>query len=141
MDGRYTIQAQIESGKNFEIVNFEKIFNCKLFKDLTIGIDPKVFTSNQIKKFFGKSNRIKIISENLIDQLTKPKTDNNKQFFSLPDNISGMSYKRKISNLIKLLKKKFCTIYLFQHPKMLLGCSILEVMIIQIVLYLTVKFF
>ena len=117
VDGRYTIQAQIESGKNFEIVNFEKIFNCKLFKDLTIGIDPKVFTSNQIKKFFGKSNRIKIISENLIDQLTKPKTDNNKQFFSLPDNISGMSYKRKISNLIKLLKKNSAQYIFISAPE------------------------
>ena len=53
-DGRYTIQSQIESGKNFKIVNYEKLIDCDLFKNLTLGIDPKLFTYNQIKKFFLK---------------------------------------------------------------------------------------
>ena len=43
-DGRYTIQSQIESGKNFKIVSFEKIVNCNLFRNLKLGIDPKLFT-------------------------------------------------------------------------------------------------
>ena len=51
VDGRYTIQAQIESGKYFKIVQYEKIINCKLFKNLKLGIDPKLFTSLQVKKF------------------------------------------------------------------------------------------
>ena len=51
-DGRYTIQSQIESGKDFKIYSYEKIINCNLFKNLTLGIDPKLFTYNQIKKFF-----------------------------------------------------------------------------------------
>ena len=50
VDGRYTIQAQIESGKNFIITEYHKIVNCNLFKNLTLGINPKLFTSNQIKK-------------------------------------------------------------------------------------------
>ena len=33
-DGRYTIQSQIESGKNFKIINFQKLINCNLFKNL-----------------------------------------------------------------------------------------------------------
>ena len=33
-DGRYTIQSQLESGKNFKIINFEKLVNCSLFKGL-----------------------------------------------------------------------------------------------------------
>ena len=53
-DGRYTIQSQIESGKNFQIINFEKLINCNLFKNLKLGIDPKLFTYQQIKKFFFK---------------------------------------------------------------------------------------
>ena len=52
VDGRYHIQAQIESGKNFEIVDLSNLINCKLFSNLTIGIDPKLFTSQQVKKFF-----------------------------------------------------------------------------------------
>ena len=67
VDGRYTIQAQIESSKNFKIIEHNKLFNCSLFKDLVIGFDPRLFTSNQIKKFFvyrrkiysSKSNRVR----------------------------------------------------------------------------------
>ena len=51
-DGRYTIQSKIESGKNFEIYGFEKLTNCSLFKNLTLGIDPKLFTNTQIKNYF-----------------------------------------------------------------------------------------
>ena len=42
-DGRYTIQSQLESGNNFKIYGFEKLINCKLFKNLVLGIDPKLF--------------------------------------------------------------------------------------------------
>ena len=35
VDGRYTIQSKIESGKNFKIYGFEKLINCSLFKNLT----------------------------------------------------------------------------------------------------------
>ena len=73
-DGRYTLQSQIESGKNFKIVNFEELLNCRLFKNLKLGIDPKLFTYRQIKKYFLKYNKIKFIKENLIDQIEKNKT-------------------------------------------------------------------
>ena len=62
-DGRYTIQSQLESGKNFKIYEFEKLIDCSLFKNLTLGIDPKLFTSNQIKKFFLKKNKVKYIKK------------------------------------------------------------------------------
>ena len=55
VDGRYTIQAQIESGKNFKIIDLSKIVNCKIFKNLTLGIDPEIFTSDLINKFFFKT--------------------------------------------------------------------------------------
>ena len=70
-DGRYTIQSQIESGKDFKIYSYEKIINCSLFKNLTLGIDPKLFTSSQIKNFFLKNNKIKYINKNLIDEIKK----------------------------------------------------------------------
>ena len=35
VDGRYSFQAQIESGKLFKIKNYQEIFNCNLFKNLT----------------------------------------------------------------------------------------------------------
>ena len=66
-DGRYTIQSQIECGKNFKIISIEKLINCNLFKNLTLGLDPKLFTNTQIKNFFVKNNKIKYIDKNLID--------------------------------------------------------------------------
>ena len=82
-DGRYTIQSQIESGKNFKIFGYEKLIDCDLFKNLTLGIDPKLFTYNQIKKFFTKRNKIKFIDNNLIDEIKKKEINNNDPFFSL----------------------------------------------------------
>ena len=60
-DGRYTIQSQIESGRNFKIISYEKIINCDLFKNLTLGIDPKLFTYDQIKKFFIKKIKLDLL--------------------------------------------------------------------------------
>ena len=51
-DGRYTIQSENESGKYFKIINYEKIINCNLFKNLKLGIDPKLFTHHQINNYF-----------------------------------------------------------------------------------------
>ena len=69
VDSRYTLQAEQESNKQFLITKIEKIFNCKLFKNLVIGFDPKLFTSNQIRNFFGKYNHVKEIKKNLVDLL------------------------------------------------------------------------
>ena len=80
-DGRYTIQSKIESGKNFKIYGFEKLINCKLFKNLTLGIDPKLFTNTQIKNYFSKYNNIKYIDKNLIDEIKQNKESNTIQFF------------------------------------------------------------
>ena len=72
-DGRYKIQSQIESGKNFKIIDYEKIIDCKLFKNLTLGIDPKLITYDQTKKFFLKNNKIRFIVNNLIDEIQNQK--------------------------------------------------------------------
>ena len=63
VDGRYSIQAELESAKEFEIINLNKIQNCKLFKNLVLGLDPKLFTFKQINNFFKKYNKIKEIEE------------------------------------------------------------------------------
>ena len=57
VDGRYTIQAKKEAGKSFKIVDLHKIINCNFMQILSIGFDPKFFTSIQIKKFFHKNNK------------------------------------------------------------------------------------
>ena len=104
-DGRYAIQSKIESGKNFKIHRFEKLINCILFKNLTLGIDPKLFTNTQIKKYFLKYNTIKFIKKNLIDEIKKDKVNSNIPFFLLKKNIVGESVSSKINKISRYLKK------------------------------------
>ncbi|WP_440656283.1 M24 family metallopeptidase [Candidatus Pelagibacter sp. HIMB1509] len=104
-DGRYTIQSKIESGKNFKIYGFEKLINCSLFKNLTLGIDPKLFTNTQIKNYFLKFNKIKYVEKNLIDEIKKQKEDISVPFFSLDKSIIGESVNSKLTKITKYLKK------------------------------------
>ncbi|WP_440651046.1 M24 family metallopeptidase [Candidatus Pelagibacter sp. HIMB1495] len=104
-DGRYTIQSKIESGKNFKIYGFEKLINCSLFKNLTLGIDPKLFTNTQIKNYFLKYNKIKHVEKNLIDEIKNQKKYTSIPFFSLDKNIVGESINSKLNKISKYLKK------------------------------------
>ena len=104
-DGRYTIQSKIESGKKFRILKFEKLINCKLFKNLKLGLDPKLFTYHQIKKFFLRYNKIEFINENLIDHIKKQKISNSFPFFSIKKKITGESSQSKLNRIFKYLKK------------------------------------
>ena len=104
-DGRYTIQSEMESGKHFKIISYEKIINCNLFKNLKLGLDPKLFTHNQIKNYFLKHNKVKFLSNNLIDEIKTQKVKNNIPFFSLKDEIIGENSKSKINKIINYLKK------------------------------------
>ena len=104
-DGRYTIQSRIESGKNFKIYSFEKLINCSLFKNLRLGIDPKLFTNTQIKNYFLKHNKIKYIEKNLIDEIKKQEEHTSIPFFSLDKNIVGESINSKLNKITKYLKK------------------------------------
>jgi Xaa-Pro aminopeptidase len=104
-DGRYTIQSKIESGRNFKIYGFEKLINCSLFKNLTLGIDPKLFTNTQIKKYFLKYNKIKHIKENLIDEIKKQRENISTPFFSLDKSIVGENVSSKLNKIANYLKK------------------------------------
>jgi Xaa-Pro aminopeptidase len=104
-DGRYTIQSQIESGADFKIISYEKIVNCNLFKNLILGIDPKLATYAQIKKNFLKNNKIKFINNNLIDEIESKKIKDDFPFFTLNKKIVGESYSTKINKISKYLKK------------------------------------
>jgi len=105
VDGRYTLQAQIEASKNFKIVSLNKIINCDLFKNLTLGLDPKFFTSDQIKRFFLKNNKVKLINANLIDQITRKKIKSVKPFFSISNIIIGENFKKKIKKVRAYINK------------------------------------
>ncbi len=116
-DGRYTIQSRIESGKNFKIYGFEKLINCSLFKNLTLGIDPKLFTNTQIKNYFLKHNKIKYVEKNLIDEIKKQKEHASIPFFSLDKNIVGESINSKLNKITKYLKKNKCDYIFISAPE------------------------
>ena len=117
VDGRYTIQAQIESGKNFIITDYHKIVNCDLFKNFTLGINPKLFTSNQIKKYFLKNNKIKFIKTDLIKQNSEKKLNHSRPFFSLDKHIVGESHKKKINKIINFLKRNKSSFIFITAPE------------------------
>ncbi len=106
VDGRYSLQAQIETGNNFIIKKLSEIFNCKLFKKITLGVDPKIFTGNEINKFFLKYNKIKTINVNLIDKIYNRYPGKIKQYYSLKDKITGESHLNKIKKISNILKKE-----------------------------------
>ena len=116
-DGRYTIQSQMESGKDFKIINYDKIINFDLVRNLTLGIDPKLFTYEQIKKYFLKNNKIKFIAKNLIDEIKNKKIKDNFKFFSLKKEIVGESSKSKINKITKYLKKNKSDYLLVSAPE------------------------
>ena len=55
------IQSKQRSSQGifFKIVSYEKLVNCKLFKNIKLGIDPSLFTSSQVSNFFLKFNNVK----------------------------------------------------------------------------------
>jgi Xaa-Pro aminopeptidase len=103
VDGRYTIQAEKESAKNFNIIEIHKKVPHDIIKKLNLGYDPKVFTSKNIKNYFLNNNLIPI-NDNLIDQIFEYKEKKTKPFYSLEKNIVGESHNAKILKIVKYLK-------------------------------------
>ena len=110
VDGRYTLQAKIQSGKFFHVITIPHKFPSNLLKKkrLKIGFDPKLHTQKTLKVFFNKTNcKLTPIKQNLIDQLWKKKSKNNlKKFYILPKKATGQNYRLKINKLIQELNKK-----------------------------------
>ena len=108
VDGRYTIQAKIQSSKNFKIIEVPRFSVKKILKKykrkLSLGFDPELFTKLTIKKFQNTCNLLPI-TENFIDKIYKEKMKNNiKPFYNLSYKITGEKIQSKIDRLVKKLK-------------------------------------
>ena len=71
VDGRYTLQAKIQSGKLFDIITIPNRLPSDILKKerLKIGFDPKLHTQKTLKIFFNKTNcKLLPINQNLIDK-------------------------------------------------------------------------
>ena len=110
VDGRYTLQAKLESGKNFKIITIPNKLPSDILKKkkLKIGFDPKLFTKKTVNLFFNKKIcELVSINQNLIDKLWTKKQENNpKKFEVLPQIATGQNYKLKLKKLIHILDKK-----------------------------------
>ena len=103
VDGRYTIQAQNEAGKNFTIIEIHKKLPHVIIKNYKLGFDPLLFTSSKLKHYFSNNTSLVSINENLIDEIYKNKNKKTKPFFSLSKNIVGESHQSKIKKIINFL--------------------------------------
>ena len=105
VDGRYTIQAQQQSGKKFKIIEIHKFLPFKIIKNLKLGFDPSLFTRKQLNVYFNNSLILKPINKNLVDEIYKDKTSKNKIFFSLTNKVAGKPFQSKINNVRNILKR------------------------------------
>ena len=122
VDGRYTIQSRIQSGKNFKIITIPQKFPkdvLKTHQKLKIGFDPKLHSEKQLNFLFNIKNIIlKPINGNLIDIVwsKKPK-DLVKPFFSLSKKDAGQSSQEKIVKVKNVLLKNKADYLLVTAPE------------------------
>jgi len=122
VDGRYTTQGQIQSGKNFKIITIPQKFPkdvLKTEKGLKIGFDPKLHSEKQLNFLFNIKNIIlKPVNRNLIDIIwyKKPK-DLIKPFFSLSKKDVGQSTQEKIVKVKNVLVKNKIDYLLVTAPE------------------------
>ncbi len=108
VDGRYSIQSKMESGKNFKIIEIpyhypKNILNTNIINK--IGYDPKLFTRSTLERYFGYKFQLIPINKNLVDEIFQEQRNKEKMFFKLDDKIVGESEHSKINRLFKVLNK------------------------------------
>ena len=106
VDGRYTIQAKKEAGNLFKIIETHKFLPKDIIKNFRLGFDPSLFTKKNLNLYFGNSFKLKLIKNNLIDEIYQKKSSIRKIFYSLDDKTVGESHKSKINKISNLLKLK-----------------------------------
>ncbi len=109
VDGRYTLQAKMQSGKNFKIFTIPNELPSDILKNkkISIGFDPKLHTELMINRVF-KNTKCKLIpiSKNLVNQIWKRKNDDKpNKFYLLNDKDAGESSKKKLLKLSRTLSK------------------------------------
>ena len=110
VDGRYTLQAKIQSGNQFSINTVPKTLPVNVLKKkkFKIGFDPKLYTKRTLKILFNKTDcKLIPLKENLIDKLwVKRENTVLKKFYILPKKVVGQSHKSKVNKLTEVLNKK-----------------------------------
>ena len=109
VDGRYTQQAKIQSGKKYNIFTIPNKFPSDVLKNkkLTIGFDPRLHTELTLSHLFKNTNcKLIPIYKNLINKIRLKKIDKKPgKFYKLKDKYSGQSPNIKIKKLSKIFSK------------------------------------
>ena len=122
VDGRYTIQARIQSGKNFKVITIPKKFPkdvLKFNKKLTIGFDPRLHTESKLNFLFNIKNiSLKSVNKNLVDIVwSKRPKELIKPFYSLSKKNTGISSEEKILEVKKFFNKNKVDYLLVTAPE------------------------
>ena len=122
VDGRYTTQARIQSGKKFKIETIPKKFPknvLKTNKKIIIGFDPKLHTEQQLNYLFKIKNvELKSLEKNLVDIVWSKKQNTITQsYYSMPKNMVGDKAEKKILKVRKLLNKNKIDLLLVTAPE------------------------
>ena len=122
VDGRYTTQARIQSGKKFKIETIPKKFPknvLKANKKIIIGFDPKLHTEQQLNYLFKIKNvELKSLEKNLVDIVWSKKQNTITQsYYSMPKNMVGDKAEKKILKVRKLLNKNKIDLLLVTAPE------------------------
>ena len=103
VDGRYTLQAKKQCGKNYIIIeipyNWPK--NLLNIKNSKIGFDPNLFTNHLLKNYFGNKTNLIPIVFNFKNKIKKKIN----YIYELDNKIIGESRKKKIEKVKKYLVK------------------------------------
>ena len=104
VDGRYTLQANMQSGKNFKILQIPYKWPKDVIREgcKKIGFDPNLFTQKTLNKYFENKSNLIPLSFKFKNHKTKIK----KNFFILKDKIIGENFKSKLNRVTFFLKKK-----------------------------------
>ena len=109
VDGRYTLQANKQSGKLFDIKTIPSQLPRDILKNkrLNIGFDPTLFTKKSLNIFFGKTGcKFTPLDKNLVDKIwIRKKNIVKNKFYILPESSVGENYKSKINKVVLNLKK------------------------------------
>ena len=110
VDGRYSLQAKIQSGKFFKVVVIPQKIPSNILgkRKLKIGYDPRLHTTNNLRIFFKRTEcKLFPVQQNLVDKIWSKKNKSIvKKFYVLPKNAVDQNYNYKINKLINILKSK-----------------------------------
>ena len=110
VDGRYTLQAKIESGQEFRVITFPKKLPKDILKkkNIKIGYDPRLHTERAMSYFFQKTKcNLIAVKKNFVDIIKGiTKTEIKKKFYLLPDSTVGENFRKKIIKVSNILKKR-----------------------------------